>query len=176
MRVISGTLKGRRLANPQTMEIRPTTDRAKEGLFNTINFYIEGATFLDLFAGACGIAIEAASRGASLVTAVDQSNESERVFKINEGKMCSGVNFIKSDVIDYLHYDNQLYDYIFLDPPYDLEISKLEQVLDLCISRLSDEGQLILEFPSYSKLEFDKLEIVKQKKYGKSSMFFLKEK
>lgn len=176
MRVIAGEFRGRRLAEPNTMDIRPTTDRAKEGLFNTINYYIEGSDFLDLFSGACGIAIEAASRGANRVVAVDSSKESSRVFKLNESKMETGIEFYNSDVIKFLERDSNTYDYIFLDPPYDLDIAVLEQVLNLCKERLNDGGELILEFPSYSKFNFEFYDIKKQKKYGKSSFFFLEVK
>ncbi len=176
MRVIAGELRGRRLAEPNTMDIRPTTDRAKEGLFNTINYYIEDADFLDLFSGACGIAIEAASRGARRVVAVDNSKESMRVFKLNDSKMNTGIEFYNSDVVRFLERDTNTYDYIFLDPPYDMEVESLEQILNLCIERLNPGADLILEFPSYSKFDFEKLEIKKQKKYGKSSFFFFEEK
>lgn len=176
MRVISGELRGRRLAEPNTMDIRPTTDRAKEGLFNIINYYIEDADFLDLFSGAGGIAIEAASRGARRVVAVDNSKESSRVFKINDAKMNTGIEFYNADVIKFLERDVNTYDYIFLDPPYELDHETLESVLNLCIERLNEGGELILEFPSYSKFNFELLDIKKQKKYGKSSFFFLEVK
>lgn len=176
MRVIAGKFKGRRLAEPNTMDIRPTTDRAKEGLFNTINYYIEGADFLDLFSGACGVAIEAASRSANKVVAVDNSKESMRVFKLNDNKMDTGIEFYNSDVIRFLERDHRTYDYIFLDPPYDMNHSQLEQILNLCIEKINAGGELILEFPSYSKFNFEHLNIKKQKKYGKSSFFFLEEK
>lgn len=176
MRVISGEFRGRRLAEPRTMDIRPTTDRAKEGLFSTINYYIEGADFLDLFSGAGGIAIEAASRRANHVVAVDNGQESSRCFKLNDEKMNTGIEFIKSDVVRFLERDMRTYDYIFLDPPYDIDVVLLEQILNLCIDKLNEGGDLILEFSSYSKLDFEQLNIKKQKKYGKSTFFFLEEK
>lgn len=176
MRVISGKYRGRRLAEPNTMDIRPTTDRAKEALFSIINHYIEGSDFLDLFSGACGVAIEAASRGANRVVAVDNSKESQRVFRLNDAKMETGIEFYNSDVIRFLERDFNMYDYIFLDPPYDMDHKDVEAVLNSCIEKLNDGGQLILEFPSYSKFDFENLTIAKQKKYGKSSFFFIEEK
>ncbi len=176
MRVISGKYRGRRLAEPNTMDIRPTTDRAKEALFSIINHYIEGADFLDLFSGACGVAIEAASRGANRFVAVDNSKESQRVFRLNDSKMETGIEFYNSDVVRFLDRDFNTYDYIFLDPPYDMEHKDVEDVLNICIEKLNDGGELILEFPSYSKFEFENLIVAKQKKYGKSSFFFIEEK
>lgn len=176
MRVIAGRLKGRRLAEPNTMDIRPTTDRAKEGLFNTINYYIEGADFLDLFSGAGGVAIEAASRSANRVVAVDNSKESQRLFKMNDAKMETGIEYYNSDVVRFLERDFNTYDYIFLDPPYDMEHNQLEEILNLCIDKLNPGAELILEFPSYSKFSFEQLQVKKQKKYGKSSFFFLEVK
>lgn len=176
MRVIAGRLKGRRLAEPNTMDIRPTTDRAKEGLFNTINYYIEGADFLDLFSGAGGVAIEAASRAANRVVAVDNSKESQRLFKMNDTKMETGIEFYNSDVVRFLERDFNTYDYIFLDPPYDMEHSQVEEILNLCIDKLNPGAELILEFPSYSKFNFEQIQVKKQKKYGKSSFFFLEVK
>lgn len=176
MRVIAGKYRGRRLAEPNTMDIRPTTDRAKEGLFNTINYYIEGSDFLDLFSGACGVAIEAASRMANRVVAVDNSKESQRVFQMNENKMETGIEFYNTDVIRFLERDINTYDYIFLDPPYDMKNEQVEAVLNLCIERMNPGAELILEFPSYSKFNFEQLQIKKQKKYGKSSFFFFEVK
>ncbi|WOO86932.1 16S rRNA (guanine(966)-N(2))-methyltransferase RsmD [Mollicutes bacterium LVI A0039] len=176
MRIISGKYKGRRLAEPKTMDIRPTTDRAKEGLFSTINFYIEGSDFLDLFSGAGGIAFEAASRYANRVVAVDNSKESARVFKLNEDKMNTGIEFYNTDVLNFLDRDTHTYDYIFMDPPYDLDVKIVEEILEKCVSKLNEDGELILEFSSYAKLNFENLEIKKQKKYGKSTFFFLREK
>ncbi len=176
MRVIAGEFRGRRLAEPNTMDIRPTTDRAKEGLFNTINYYIEDADFLDLFSGACGVAIEAASRGARRVVAVDNSKESARVFKINDQKMDTGIEYYNSDVIKFLDRDFNTYDYIFLDPPYDMDHETIEKILNSCVDKLNEGGELILEFPSYSKFNLEKLEIKKTKKYGKSAFFFFEEK
>lgn len=172
MRIISGKWKGRRLAEPRNMDIRPTTDRAKEGLFNTINYYIEESDFLDLFCGAGSIAFEAKSRGANRVVAVDSSSESKRVFKMNEEKMNSGIEFIGSDVFRYLERDNNTYDYIFMDPPYDMDKGEIDKIMTRVVTMLNPEGQIILEFPSRSRFEFADVKLFKEKKYGKSTFYF----
>lgn len=157
------------------MEIRPTTDRAKEGLFNTINYYIEGADFLDLYAGACTIGFEAKSRGANRVVCVDNSKESKRVFTMNDQKIDSQIEYINGDVEVFLKRSHHQFDYIFLDPPYDMDIEKVNEIVSKCSPLLKPEGQIILEFGSYSKLNITTLSLFKQKKYGKSTFYFYKE-
>ena len=83
MRVISGSLRGLRLKSPSDYSIRPTTDRAKEGLFNVLNQNVLDSTFLDLFAGSGAIGIEACSRGAKRVVFVENTITGEKT-KCNE--------------------------------------------------------------------------------------------
>ncbi len=175
MRIIAGSLRGRRLAEPRNMDIRPTTDRAKEGLFNIINYYIEGSDFLDLFAGACGISFEAYSRGAANITAVDMSSESKRVFMMNEEKMETGINYVSTDVFNFVERETKTYDYIFMDPPYDLELEKLQELIVKSSKLLNPDGQIIVEFPYRTKFDIPQLDLFKNKKYGKSGFFFFKE-
>ncbi len=176
MRIIAGKWRARRLAQPDSMDIRPTTDRAKEGLFNTINYYIEGSDFLDLFSGATSIAFEAKSRGANRVVAVDSSAKSKRLFQTNENKINSGIEFYQADVSKYLEREYNTYDYIFLDPPYDFEYQKLDEIITLALTKLNADGQVILEFPTQRNLQFSAGHIFKQKKYGKSSFYFIEER
>lgn len=175
MRIIAGKWRGRRLAEPRTMDIRPTTDRAKEGLFNIINYYIEGSDFLDLFAGACGVGFEAKSRGANRVICVDNSQESKRVFNMNEEKINSQIEFVNSDVNSFLQRSSDKFDYIFLDPPYDMDGELVANVIKSSKALLKTDGQIILEFPRYQKVEVDNMELFKEKKYGKSAFYFYKE-
>ena len=79
MRVITGLARGRRLTEPKTMDIRPTTDKVKESIFNIVQFDIEGRRVLDLFAGTGQLGIEALSRGAKAATFVDESNDAVRI-------------------------------------------------------------------------------------------------
>lgn len=124
MRVISGSLRGRRFNPPVDLPVRPTTDIAKESLFNILNNYIdfENVKALDLFAGTGNISIELISRGCISVTSVDINfrctefiKKTTSTFKINN------LQVVKSNVFQYLKMAITPYDLIFADPPYDME-------------------------------------------------------
>ncbi len=120
MRVITGSKRGRRLKTLEGVDVRPTTDKVKESIFNIIQFDIEGRKVLDLFAGSGQLGIEALSRGASFCTFVDSSRASLGVTSEN----IKSVGFDKesktvlSDALSFLDRDLNRYDLAFLDPPY----------------------------------------------------------
>ena len=117
MRVITGTLRGRRLLEPQGNAVRPTTDQVKESLFNIIQFDIEGRKVLDLFAGTGQLGIEALSRGAASCTFVDSSRDSVKLVQENLRRCGLPQTVVQADAIGFLKGSGQ-YDLIFLDPPY----------------------------------------------------------
>ena len=127
MRVITGTARGRRLKEPQGMDIRPTTDKVKESLFSIIQFDIEGRRVLDLFAGTGQLGIEALSRGAAEAVFVDRR---PAVRLVQENLALCGFTDrarVKSgDALAYLK-SGEKFDLIFLDPPYAADL--LEQAL-----------------------------------------------
>ena len=123
MRVISGTARGRRLREPAGSEIRPTTDKVKESVFNIIQFDVEGRRVLDLFAGTGQLGIEALSRGAASAVFTDVSPQAIRLVRQNL-ETCGF-----SDRAQVLQTDAQVYlagcgkfDIVFLDPPYDTDL------------------------------------------------------
>ena len=121
MRIIAGKYKGTTLFSPKDRSVRPTTDRAKENLFNLISSDVEGAAVLDLFAGSGALGIEALSRGASSAIFADSSGESLKICtknleKIGEKSECVKGDFI--DVITRLSGREKKFDLIFMDPPY----------------------------------------------------------
>ena len=148
MRIISGKYKGRRLIAPKNLPARPTTDFAKEGLFNMImnDFDIETLSVLDLFAGIGGITFEFASRGANNIVAIEENYHSINFIKKTIKELdCNQINVFKNDVFRYLKkYDNQ-FDIIFADPPYQLK--NINQVPELIFEKdlLKENGILILE-------------------------------
>ncbi len=146
MRIISGTFRGRRLVPPKNITARPTTDFAKESLFNLLNNRIdfEGVDMLDLFAGTGGIGLEFVSRGAKSVTSVEVAHTQQN-FIIQTCKQL-GVNnlrVVRSDVFKFLNACVATYDFIYADPPYMLD--KIDQLPDLCLPFLRKDGWLVVE-------------------------------
>jgi len=146
MRIISGTYRGRRLSPPKNITARPTTDFAKESLFNllTNRLDFEGIDMLDLFAGTGGIGLEFVSRGARSVTAVEMAHVQQN-FIISTCKQLGirTLNLVRGDVFRFLSADRVRYDVIYADPPYALE--RLAELPDLVLPHLKDEGWFILE-------------------------------
>lgn len=148
MRIISGTLKGRRFTPPTKLKARPTTDFAKEGLFNILGgrLDLEGIKVLELFSGSGSIGLEFISRGADSVIGIEISQQHIGYIK----KVCSelGVNnyyLQRADVFKYLESARGCYDIVFADPPY--AIKDLDKIPDLVLNNnlLNKEGILILE-------------------------------
>ena len=120
MRIISGSARGRKLFSPEGMDVRPTTDKVKESLFNIIQFELPGAAVLDLFAGTGQLGLEALSRGAEKAVFVDSSGKSLSVVKKNV-ELCgfsANARLVRSDALSYLVRAEERFDIVFLDPPY----------------------------------------------------------
>ncbi len=135
MRVIAGEFKGRRLASPRGANLRATTDKVREALFNILAAKIEGASFLDIYAGSGSVGIEAMSRGARPVVFVDNDKNNILLLKKNLFLLPdhNEAHVVYSDAINYLKKNKIHFDIIFLDPPYeggDLEV--LLQTLGGC--------------------------------------------
>ncbi len=127
MRVTGGIGKGRRLKVPAGSRVRPTSDKVKQALFNILGEKVKGALFLDLFAGAGGVGIEALSRGAGNVVFVDDSRASLSVIKKNIEQTGFGerAKVVAMRAETFLKKTSEQYDIIFLDPPYTLELAPL---------------------------------------------------
>ena len=120
MRIISGQHKGRRISAPKKLPVRPTTDMAKEGLFNILNnsFYFDELRILDLFAGTGNISYEFASRGAEDIICVDADYGCIKFINQTAVLLEANITAIKSDVFGYLEKTRQKHNIIFADPPY----------------------------------------------------------
>ncbi len=178
MRIISGTQKGRKIYPPKNIPVRPTTDFAKEGLFNILNNFIdfEGLKVLDLFCGTGNITYEFASRESSDITSVDDNYQCCEFVKktISEFKMTQ-VRVIKSDVFSFLKKTANSYQLIFADPPYEMELEKFELIPELIFSKniLQPEGMLIIEHgvrTDFSKHQY----FFDHRKYGNVNFSFFK--
>lgn len=150
MRIVSGSLKGRIISVPSNFKLRPTTDLAKESLFNILQNYVdfEEISVLDLFGGTGGISYEFASRGCENITTVERNYKHYSFIKKTiDGFNLDAVNCIKSDVFDFLENTDRTFDLIFADPPYDLK--RLDNIPTIVFEKgiLNNGGILILEHP-----------------------------
>jgi 16S rRNA (guanine(966)-N(2))-methyltransferase RsmD len=149
MRIISGKYGGRRIHPPNNMpHTRPTTDVAKEGLFNILQtrIQLEGANTLDLFGGTGCISYELASRGATQLTIVEKDNQMLEFIKTNiENLKIENAQMVRMDVFQYLNSCTQQYDIIFAGPPYAL--NTIDELPRIIVERklISPEGYFILE-------------------------------
>ncbi len=156
MRIISGEFKGRRITAPKKLPVRPTTDMAKEALFNILNnlYYFDGISVLDLFSGTGNISYEFASRGTKQITSVDEDygcinfiNETAETFEMS-------ITAIRSDVFKFLEQTQQKHEIIFADPPYEFSIEEFSKIPNLVFENqlLEDNGLLIVEHSKRSDL------------------------
>lgn len=148
MRIISGIHRGRNINPPKNLPVRPTTDFAKESLFNIFNnnFDYEELAVLDLFSGTGGITYEFSSRGTENITAVDSNFKCfSFIKKVTEDLNMRGVHVFKSDVFTFLNKTKQKFDIIFADPPY--ELAEIPNIPDTVFRNnlLKDNGWLIVE-------------------------------
>lgn len=125
MRIISGKYKGRRFSPPKNFRARPTTDFAKENLFNVLNNIIdwEDTSALDLFGGTGGISFELTSRGCPKVICVEKDFNHASFIEKTKKELLIGNEFqlLKMDAFKYLEHSREQFDLIFADPPYDLK-------------------------------------------------------
>jgi len=156
MRIISGTYKRRKIVAPKNLPVRPTTDMAKESLFNILNnlYYFEDISVLDIFSGTGNISYEFASRGTENITCVDENfncikfiNKTSEAFKMD-------IQTIKSDVFKFLEKINTSYDVIFADPPYNFTEDQFENIVELVFKNnaLNQNGTLIIEHSKHTNL------------------------
>jgi 16S rRNA (guanine966-N2)-methyltransferase len=131
MRVTGGTGRGRRLKAPAGSRVRPTSDKVKQALFNILGERVVDALFLDLFAGAGSIGIEALSRGAGRVVFVDQSRSSLRVLEenIKQTGFTERSQTVLSKAGSFLKKPSGTYDVVYLDPPYADELQPLLELI-----------------------------------------------
>lgn len=156
MRIISGEFKGRRITAPKKLPVRPTTDMAKEALFNIINnqFYFDDVSVLDLFSGTGNISYEFASRGTQNILSVDANhgcikfiNETAEAFEMN-------IRTVKSDVFKFLEKSKLKHTIIFADPPYEFSVEEFSKIPELVFKNdlLETDGVLIIEHSKHTDL------------------------
>jgi 16S rRNA (guanine(966)-N(2))-methyltransferase RsmD len=175
MRIISGSHKGRTL-RPEGLPVRPTTDMAKESLFNILNNRIdfEDVKVLDLFAGTGNISMEFASRGAISVLSIDLNGRCvDYIVKMITDLKFSNLSTIRANVFAFLARPAGSYDVIFADPPYELEESEKVPALIFENNWLADDGWFIMEHDK--RLNFkDHPFFAEERQYGKIHFTFFK--
>ncbi len=175
MRIISGKYKGKRITAPKRLPVRPTTDMAKEALFNILNnnYYFEKISVLDLFSGTGNISFEFASRGTDQIVAVDADFGCVKFIGQTARELHFNITAIKSNVLPYLEKAAQKTDIIFADPPYDMALAEFERISELVFKNqlLREDGVLIIEHSKQMDLS-SSLHFSRERKYGGSVFSF----
>ncbi len=150
MRIITGIYKGRHFDVPHTFKARPTTDFAKENLFNVLQGYtdLEDSTALDLFSGTGSITLELLSRGCREVVSVEKDRDHSNfirqcVEKLNIAAEGQTHRLIRGDVFKYMKSCKQQFDFIFADPPYSMD--GIDTIPQMALPLLQPEGLLVVE-------------------------------
>lgn len=177
MRVITGSARGKRLAAPEGKDVtRPTGEKVKEGVFSSIQFIIESADVLDLYAGSGQLGIEALSRGAKSAVFVDSNKEAQKCIKENlEGCGFEGIGKIKStDALLYLAGAAERFDIAFLDPPYAEE--QLPVILPAVEKVMREGGTVLCETAKTTDLPdtVGRLKKAKEYRYGHTKVHMYK--
>ena len=182
MRIIAGKYRGRNLKSPPSLEVRPTSDRLRETLFNVIAPRIEGARFLDLCAGSGAVGIEALSRGASDVTFVDKSRKMCALIEANLD-LCripeEKTEVVQAEAADYLARSRKQkvapWDIVFFDPPYATNYLHVIELLgEPSGNLLADEGVVVVEHHHKNRLPEELGSIIRSRilKQGDSALSF----
>lgn len=176
MRVIAGEAGGRKLKSGQGTKARPTTDMVKEALFNTLANRVVDAIWLDLFAGFGGIGIEALSRGAKKVVFVEQDPKHLAIIKENLAltQLQERAQLVRGDVLKIVPTLSDVYDVIYIDPPYESGLYEPTLELVLAKSLLHPNGVLILEHNKALTPQIpETFEVLRAKTYGETGLTIL---
>lgn len=169
MRVITGIARGKRLVTPDSYDVRPTSDKVKEALFSALQFDIEGRRVLDLFAGSGQLGIEALSRGAKCCVFVDNSRASINLVKKNLEitGLENSAKVIQSDFSSFAAMSRDVFDIVFLDPPY--AAGMLTDAIKSVLPLMSDYGMIICEYPPEVEIpnEVGGFSVYRTYRYGK---------
>lgn len=173
MRIIRGKYKGKRLTAPKVIKARPTTDFAKEALFNVLEneYEFEGLEVLDLFAGIGSISFEFASRGAKRVDSVDIALQSIKYINKIGAELEMPIRAFKYDAFTYLKKPHYVYDIVFADPPYGMEGLDKIPLAVFEHKMLKEYGVLIIEHDKKTDLSSHP-NFIKTRNYGKVNFSF----
>ena len=182
MRIISGTMRGTKLYTLEGDNTRPTLDRVKEALFSKINFELQDATILDLFAGSGALGLEALSRGAEKVFLCDNSRDAIKVINqnIEKTKTKDKITLLNMDYKKALEEIKKLdvkFDVVFLDPPYKTDFAENATKYIVENKLLKEDGFIVLETDEKERvlknLDTNILDFNEIKKYGRVYLLFI---
>jgi len=179
LRIISGSARGRKLAEFESFSIRPTSDRVREALFSILNSKVgnlAGQSVLDLFAGSGAMGLEALSRGAQSALLVDQAKESIELIKKNAAStgLLEKSSVVLADAKQFISKQNVAFDLIFMDPPYSKQDTA--ELLQLIAEKnlLKPQGVICIETADTTLLPETVKTLVQfdRRKYGSTSISF----
>lgn len=181
MRIISGKHQRRKITPPRDLPVRPTTDMAKEALFNILANRVHSykmLNILDLYSGTGSISLEFASRGAKLVTSVDSNNKCIRFVKTTSEELELPIQVIHMNAEQFASQPNMSYDIIFADPPYDISDEELIELTEAVYENLLVEGGIfILEHSRRALKDIEELPHQTDfRKYGNTRFRFIEKK
>jgi len=174
-RVVAGTYGGRRLQVPRGAGTRPTAERAREGLFSTLQSLVdlEGARVLDLYAGSGALGLEALSRGASAATLVESDPKALLTLRANVAALQAPAEVVDAEVSAFLGRGGSPYRLVLLDPPYDTDV---DPVLALLGPWVDDEGVVVVERASRGEAPTPPAELVldRSRRYGEATLWYFR--
>lgn len=144
MRVIGGVAKGRRLLTPPGRSTRPFTDRLRESLFSALGSRVRDARVLDLYAGTGSIGLEALSRGAASAVFIESNRAALQCLRRNVAAVGLGGRVIAGAVERHVDHRSELFDLVFLDPPYPMSDEDVGRVIEAVADLLTDDGLVVV--------------------------------
>lgn len=172
-RIIAGTHRGRRLQVPAGEDTRPTSDRAREGLFSSVQslLELEGARVLELYAGSGALGLEARSRGAGPVTLVERDPAALAAIRANAVLLGEDVDIVVADVLTFLGRSPQAYDLVLADPPYALGA---QVMLDALVPWVVPGGVVVLERATRGEPPVwpEGLVALRSRRYGEATLHY----
>ena len=178
MRIISGEFGGRRIKIARNLPIRPTTDQAKEGIFNIISNKVDlvGLKILDLFSGSGMVGLEFISRGAK-VTFVEKNVQCVKNISSSLNELNITSKIIKQDVFKFLSNCNLNFDIIFADPPYSFNEEDYKKLINLVENNFLNDTSILFILEHYKKKDFRKANnFIDNRNYGDCSFTFFQQK
>jgi 16S rRNA (guanine966-N2)-methyltransferase len=173
MRILSGSVRGKKLLSPDELPLRPTCNKVRAAVFNIIRFQLKEANFLDLFAGTGAVGLSAISEGAASVTFVENNKKCLRALErnIKLSHFDEKTRLVNENVYKFLTWENlENYHFIFLDPPYDFLFDQYVNIFLLLHGKISKSCLVITEHTQRNSFEPFAREFnftYDEKKYGK---------